>query len=617
MLGPPRSDQAISRDLEHEGERGAATSEEADLVGARANTKKRCQRRQRLCCRFHMFVVAALLAVGPGSAGAQGSGLLEPRARPPLPDFEAPRSPLRPVLPPPPAPPRGGRSDAILGEGLQVERIDFLGNDALDDASLAAVAAPWLGRRLEAGELAALRDALTRAYVERGYVSSGARIPPQDIVDGTLRVEIVEGALGDVQVRTDGRLPPSFVDRGLFRDGQRVRLPEIEDRLRWIEQDPRVDAVIARLLPGEHPGEATLDLALVEARPYWAEGVFGNTTPPTVGALGGTLRAGHRNVLGFADAFDLEYQRTEGLESVQVGYDLPVGRFGTRFGFRFRNAESEVVDGPFELLDIESRSRTFAFELSQPLLRGGRHNAGVFLHAEHRTAKAFLFGSGEAALAEGSDEGETTVAVLRIGAEWAWRDARQAVAVRAVGSFGVDALGATTGEPGAADAEFVTGLLQMQWAARLTDWNLQAIARVDAQVADSRLFGLERFAVGGYSTVRGYRENEVVRDHGVVGSVELRVPIWRDPGRSLEVALAPFVDAGGGWNASRTRGQTTLASAGIGLRVDWRPWLAGRLYWGQALLPVRNAPDSDPQDDGIHFLITLRPDWDVLEGWLR
>ncbi|HPG25132.1 MAG TPA: ShlB/FhaC/HecB family hemolysin secretion/activation protein, partial [Myxococcota bacterium] len=580
-------------------------------------------RARRSTGRFGAVVCPILLggllaAIDAPPAAAQSAGLLAAPERPPLPDFAVPESPGRPVLPPlegPTAP--DAASAAAAGEGLQIDRIVFEGNRALDTRTLADVAAPFLGRPLRAGELAALRDALTRAYVERGYVSSGARLPEQQIVDGTLRVEIVEGRLGRIDVTTDGRLRPSFVDRGLFRRGQLVSVPQIEDRLRGLEQDPRVDAVVARLLPGERAGEATLDLALVEARAYWLEAAFGNTTPPTVGALGGDFRAGHRNVLGFSDALEVGYRRTEGLESFLVGYDVPISPFGTRLGFRFSNAESEVVDGPLEDADIQSRSRTFAFELSQPLVRGARQNASLFLRAEHRRAKAFLFGTGEAALAEGSEEGETTVAVLRAGGEWAWRDARQALALRTTLSVGLDTLGATMDGEGAADAEFVTGLFQAQWAARLTDWNLQAVARLDGQVADSRLFGLERFAVGGYSTVRGYRENQLVRDHGVVGSLELRVPIWRDPGRDLEIALAPFVDAGGGWNASRTRGQTTLASAGIGLRADWRPWIAARLYWGQALLPVRNAPDDDPQDAGIHFLLTFRPDWDTVAGWLR
>ncbi|MEZ4289774.1 MAG: hypothetical protein R3E53_04235 [Myxococcota bacterium] len=65
-------------------------------------------------------------------------------------------------------------------------------------------------------------------------------------------------------------------------------------------------------------------------------------------------------MLGFSDALEVGYRRTEGLESFLVGYDAPISPFGTRLGFRFSNAESEVVDGPLEDADIQSRSRTFA-----------------------------------------------------------------------------------------------------------------------------------------------------------------------------------------------------------------------------------------------------------------
>ena len=35
----------------------------------------------------------------------------------------------------------------------------------------------------------------------------------------------------------------------------------------------------------------------------------------------------------------------------------------------------------------------------------------------------------------------------------------------------------------------------------------------------------EKFSLGGVNSVRGYRENELVSDNGVIGSMELRIPL--------------------------------------------------------------------------------------------
>jgi hemolysin activation/secretion protein len=40
---------------------------------------------------------------------------------------------------------------------------------------------------------------------------------------------------------------------------------------------------------------------------------------------------------------------------------------------------------------------------------------------------------------------------------------------------------------------------------------------------------IEQFSLGGIDTVRGYRQNQIVADNGVFGSVELSVPLTSNP----------------------------------------------------------------------------------------
>ena len=127
---------------------------------------------------------------------------------------------------------------------------------------------------------------------------------------------------------------------------------------------------------------------------------------------------------------------------------------------------------------------------------------------------------------------------------------------------------------------------------------------MDAHLADDPLVGIEKFAVGGMRTVRGYREQQLVRDNGVVVSTELRVPLWRDHRDRPVVQLAPFVDYGRSWNERESSDAKTLWSVGVGLRVAPWPWLRGALDSGHAFDHVTDV-GHDLQDDGIHFERTL------------
>jgi hemolysin activation/secretion protein len=102
------------------------------------------------------------------------------------------------------------------------------------------------------------------------------------------------------------------------------------------------------------------------------------------------------------------------------------------------------------------------------------------------------------------------------------------------------------------DGEFFAWLGQFQWVRRFDPWGAQLVFRTDVQLAEDPLLSLEQFAMGGHATVRGYRENELVRDNGIISSLEVRVPLWSDtPGRPM-VELAPFFDWGNSWNTDRS-----------------------------------------------------------------
>jgi hemolysin activation/secretion protein len=125
--------------------------------------------------------------------------------------------------------------------------------------------------------------------------------------------------------------------------------------------------------------------------------------------------------------------------------------------------------------------------------------------------------------------------------------------------------------------------------------------RIAGQWAGDPLLSLEQFSVGGLNTVRGYRENTLVRDSGLATSAEVRIPVLFDKTRRPIVQLAPFYDFGGGWNLQAdTPSPKTIMSAGIGVLVNPNKHLSAQLYWGHRFTRVDN-PQNNAQDLGLHF----------------
>jgi hemolysin activation/secretion protein len=553
------------------------------------------------------LILLAVCCLLPASALAQFDRPGD--ERPELPPFEAPEQKPGGILPPVPLPREPDTEGLAGGVRIFIRGVRVTGNTALSEEELAEITAPYADREVSAADLEALRDQLTLAYIRRGYVSSGAVFPDQTLEDGTIEFRIVEGTLAELDVETDGRFRQSYLRSRLHESADEpVNVGEIEERLQLLQQDDRIRTVQAALTPGKRRGESILQVRVAEERPYRVRLFADNYESPSIGAEGGGLELAYTNITGFGDSFNVRYRATEGLHDVEARYAIPLNSHDTTLDLHASRSWADVVEDPFDELEIESRSETYGATLRHPFHRSLSSLFEVFLTSEWRRSRTYLLGM-PFSFTAGPEDGVAKVAVLRLGQDWSYRTRRQVFAARSMLTWGLDILDATTHQGKVADGEFLAWLGQFQWARRFDFLDAQLIARCDAQLASSPLLGLEQFAVGGRYTVRGYRENTLVRDNGVTGSLEARFPVWRRADQRPILELAAFVDAGHSWNRSREGieeiGHKTLVSAGVGARWLLTNHIRAEVYWAEALKDVEYVGPRDLQDSGAHFQLSV------------
>ncbi|HHM5020622.1 TPA: POTRA domain-containing protein, partial [Pseudomonas aeruginosa] len=78
---------------------------------------------------------------------------------------------------------------------FEIRRIELEGAGHLGESARRQLLAPYQGRCLGVGQLNALLKAVTDHYLDRGYVTTRAYLPQQDLASGTLRIIVVEGRL--------------------------------------------------------------------------------------------------------------------------------------------------------------------------------------------------------------------------------------------------------------------------------------------------------------------------------------------------------------------------------------------------------------------------------------
>ena len=88
---------------------------------------------------------------------------------------------------------------------------------------------------------------------------------------------------------------------------------------------------------------------------------FNNYQASTIGAERGLVTVVDCNLTGNGDVLSFTYGRSAGLDlQVDTSYVLPLSPRDTTVMLRYRRNISSVVEEPFDALDVESRSETFA-----------------------------------------------------------------------------------------------------------------------------------------------------------------------------------------------------------------------------------------------------------------
>jgi hemolysin activation/secretion protein len=516
------------------------------------------------------------------------------------------------ILPPPPIEGQRRLSEAPR---TYVRDFEFEGNTVSSDAELDEVTRTFVSRELNTEDLEQARRAVSLHYVNHGFVNSGAVIPDQDPENGIIRMRIIEGTLSEVELHGNRWLRDWYIQNQVRRwSGPPLNVTNLQEGLQLLRENPNVKQINAELKPGASPGESLLNLRVEDQQPFRVGLQIDNQRPPSVGEEQLWLLASDLNLTGHSDPLDLRYgllnsdgdgYEFSGADNMEGAYRFPVTPFGTTLALLASRRDTRLVEETFADLDIESQTSSFGADLRHPIYQTANDELAFSLGFDRRKNRTWLLGE-RFSLSPGADLGEMVVSVLRFGQEWIARGQNNVLALRSTFSFGLDVLDATdNGLVGEPNATFFHWLGQGQYARRLFETQNELVLRVMGQWTSESLPALEQLSVGGFETVRGFYENQLVRDRGFVSSLEFRLPILYDKTGAGILYVAPFFDFGGAWNVERSPDPTTIASTGLGLLYSPNKYASAQIYWGYRLRHVDRPEDAHAQGAGIGFKINI------------
>ena len=496
-------------------------------------------------------------------------------------------------------------------DNIIIESFNIIGNTQGSSVTLQEIETilfDYLNRPVSIFELFEAKNTITKLYAEKGYITTKAYLKPQEIENNIVTIEIVEGGLEAIEISGNKRLNEKYIrDRLEPYTKTPINSNKILEGLQLLRINPLVETISAELSQGVELGADLLEVEIVEADVFELRIKTDNTRSPIVGTFRRGIELEHLNLLGLGDRAFLAYFNTQGSNTIDAFYSIPLNAKDATLKFSYGAGWNELVVEPFDILDIETRSRYFDIEYRQPIIKTSSEELTLGVDFFHQSNKTTLLGEPFPITIGADINGNTKISVVRLFQEYLRRDENRVIALRSQFSLGVNLLEATVNED-EPDSLFLAWRGQAQWI-EVLDRDILLIVRGSTQLTNTSLLPSEQFRIGGANTVRGYSEDLRLGDNGVNGSVELEIPIARLRKIDSKLFVIPFFDAGVVWNdrsnaiALSVR-ESAIASIGVGLKLEIGKRGNARVDWGIPLINVEREQDS-LQESGVHFSFEL------------
>jgi hemolysin activation/secretion protein len=183
---------------------------------------------------------------------------------------------------------------------LKIREISIVGCTVFSREQLAALTRSYIGKTVNLNELHAIIQsvvqAIDRLYAQEGYISSGAYFPPQDLSQGTIQIQVVEGNLENLEITGLERLQDSYIrDRLLKATTPPLNVNRVREALQRLQNNPLIASIHGEIAAGSSPHSRLLNVTVKETPPFSASVQFDNYSSFTVGDIQGTTVLEHLN----------------------------------------------------------------------------------------------------------------------------------------------------------------------------------------------------------------------------------------------------------------------------------------------------------------------------------
>ncbi len=499
--------------------------------------------------------------------------------------------------------------------------------DLLQSASLRTHLQTFIGQPLSQKLMFDIRAAVTQHYRAINRPLVVVTVPPQELTNGRLQIDVLPFKLGEKKVETNGSAkvwtPSEYINRNMrVEEGDDIDSVALIDDINWLNLNPYRNANVI-FEPGTKAGTTNLIIRTDEQKPWSIYSGYSNSgsrrddrhrffsgfnvanLPFTDAQLGYQFTGSSRS-LAKGKVTGLDSQR--GLVSHSGSFFLPLS-YGN--GWRHKiNLNANYAQSFTPLITPfmqDNRTTSIYADYAVQLPRIGTLSAEVYGGVDFKHQKNDVYFSGVLSKSTKQD-----IANLIAGSRGQFvtpfgfikKDSampgRASFDMRIIASPGgltrdnVDEVFIETSGNPLARARYAYLYAELSHIAPLPK-GYSLSHSLKAQIATNRLPAVEHFSLGGDQSLRGYLSNEHSGDSGISLQTTIYAPAFELFGAKKNVtdSLKPFAFLDLGRTGAIGAASMSLASIGAGFSYQFNKNTFLSAYYGYALLDGSQTKSGD------------------------
>lgn len=462
------------------------------------------------------------------------------------------------------------------GAGPRCHDIDVIainGAPGLSKAIRDQIDATYSHKCLGVAEIEAILGLITKDYIDRGFVTTRAYLPAQDLGKHRLEILVIEGRLGAIKLDDGARINPWNV---FPPAGGLLNLRDIEQGIDQVNKLSSNDATLD-IQPGDVPGQSTVVIHNAPKRPVHASISADNSGTESTGRNEAGVSLSTDGVLGLNELLLATYRRAQpndmehkGSESKSLTAIVPF-RWTT---FTLSASDSEFVSmvalPTGDALQFRGKSQNTSLRVDQLLYRNQVSRLGVYGNLTLKNSKNYLAG-------ELLGVSSRKLSVLDLGGTGSTALLGGALSVDLAYSRGLGIAGALHDQDALPDtaphAQYGKLTINGNYARPFKVGGLDAsfTSSLTGQYAFDTLYGTEQMLIGGPFSVRGFYNNTLSGDHGAYLRNDLSVrPALPLFGQTVPLRLYAGLDVGHVDNRVPGNPDGSLSGYALGVSVNWK-----------------------------------------------